>query len=84
MKRVYRRFNKDLINKSRLLDIYISLVIDLEPDVPHTHQDFKDTLKKDYDYEASLEDISNYFEPNFYEIRLDMEQQMKNLEIRYG
>lgn len=83
IKRVYRNFNNKLINKSRLLHIYISLLIDLESDLPYTYQALKERLKKDFDYDTSLINISNYFESNFYENRLDVEQQMKNLGIKY-
>ena len=84
MNHVSRKFNNKLIKKSRLLNIYLSLILDLEPDLPHTYQELKDRLKSNFDYDTSLTEISNYFEPNFYENRLDVEQQMKNLGIKYG
>jgi len=78
-----RRINYKLAPRNRLLGIYITLIHDLNPNVKYTYQEIKDKLKIDFDYDASLDDISNYYEPNFYEERLDLEQQMKNLQIRY-
>lgn len=81
---VKRKFNNKLVNKSRLLNIYISLITDLEPESSYTYEELKSKLKEEFDYDTSLKDISNYYEANFYENRLDVEQQMKNLGIKYG
>lgn len=80
---VTRKFNKDLINKNRLLGIYLSLIIDLNKEKSCTYGELQKKVKEEFDYDASLDEISNYFEPNFYENRLDVEQQMKNLGIKY-
>lgn len=81
---IRKRFNNKLIKNSRLLNIYISLLNDLYPRKSFTFQEIKNLLKEEFNYETSLEDIANYYEPNFYENRLDVEQQMKNLGIKYG
>lgn len=78
-----KKFNFKLIPKGRLLNIYITLIHDLNPKTIFTYSQIKSKLKEDFDFETSLEQIRDYYEPNFYEHRLDIEQQMKNLQIRY-
>ena len=79
---VIRNIKPEFVSKNRLLAIYIPLILDhnksnLSPEEIQQH------LIKDFNHSVSLEKILDYLEPNFYEIRADIEQQMINLGIRY-
>lgn len=80
---VRRKFSRRLVDNKKLLHIYISLLKDHYPNRSFTHQQIKELLLKYFKYSISLQEIQNYCNPNFYEIREDVEQQMRNLDIRY-
>ena len=74
-----------LISKTnKLLGIYITIIENSSKRKNYSASELQEKLKKDFNFDASLIDIENYLLPNFYELRADIEQQMKNLHINYG
>jgi hypothetical protein len=81
---INRKINHKFIKKHRLLPIYIPILEDFGLNTSKSYVDTQKNLKHYFDFDASIEEISNYFDTNFYEYRLDKETQMKNLGIMYG
>lgn len=79
-------YNKHFLvkRKNKLLGIYITIIENESKRKNYSAKELQELLKLKFDFEASLIDIENYLLPNFYEIRADLEQQMKNLHINYG
>jgi hypothetical protein len=80
---IRKKFNTKLVPKARLLSVYLNLIHDTYDNKKFTSAELQKLLKDLFAFDATLEAISNYYEPNFYEERLDIEQQTKNLGIRY-
>lgn len=79
---ITRNIKPKFVSKNRLLAVYIPLILDYSKK-QLTTEEIQQHLLKDFNYSVPLEKILDYLEPNFYEIREDVEQQLKNLGIRY-
>lgn len=68
--------------KEQLLSVYIPIITDNNSN-KLTIEEIHVRLKEDFNYLVTLDDIKKYFEANFYENVEDIQQQIKNLNIRY-
>lgn len=78
-----KEVNIKSVESIKLLHFYIILLQDLGYKLPNSFEELKDIMCKEFNYECSLTNISNYFEQHCIENILDVKQQMKNLGIRY-
>jgi hypothetical protein len=71
------------VDRHKLLFVFLHVMKKDEPNnLPYT--DIQKLLIEEFNQEFSIEEIRNYYEPNYIEEATDLRQQFNNLGVRYG